>query len=409
MDLKTKRLSIRELTIADTDELFAVLSDPEVMRYVEPPYTRQQTAAFITEVIRAEFPPAFAVTLQNTGTLIGYLSWFPCDSESHELGWVLRRDCWEKGYASELTECMLNIAKQEMRHVVIQCVPEQAAARRIAEKFGFFFLGVENGLNVYRFLAKCREGCLTDEQRSELIRSYMGQTVDVFVDRPIGYIHVTGGITLHYTVNYGFLPDVTGGDGEEQDVYILGVEEPVERFTGRVIGAIRRSDDNEDKLVVAPEGMVLHQGQIAEAVHFVEQYFTSTIASIYRKSCGVIPYRKTGSRLELLLLLQTCSQGWSFPKGHMEAFESETDTALREMGEECGLTAQLHPGFRAVMEYDLRGWMHKQVVLFLGEASGEPQLQQAEISDYRWVTPAEAMRMLHPDYIPILRQVEELL
>lgn len=122
---------------------------------------------------------------------------------------------------------------------------------------------------------------LTAQQREELVQSLLGKTVTVEIDRPIGFVHHTKGVTLHYTVNYGFLPGVMGGDGEEQDVYVLGVEEPLRCFTGQIIGVIRRSDDNEDKLVAAPEGMRLHREEIAEAVYFVEKYFDSNIESIY--------------------------------------------------------------------------------------------------------------------------------
>lgn len=125
---------------------------------------------------------------------------------------------------------------------------------------------------------------LSDDQREELICSLLGKTVDVIVDRPIGHTHVTKGITLHYTINYGFLPGVTGGDGEEQDVYILGVPEPLERFRGVVIGAIRRRDDNEDKLVAAPAGLRFSREEIRRATHFVEQYFDSTVQSLWEES-----------------------------------------------------------------------------------------------------------------------------
>lgn len=118
-------------------------------------------------------------------------------------------------------------------------------------------------------------------EREQLIRSFLGKTVTVTIDRPIGFHHVTRGIHLDYTVNYGFLPGITGGDGEEQDVYVLGITEPLKTFTGPVIGAVRRADDNEDKLVAAPEGMAFTAAQIAEAVQFVERYFSSTIESIY--------------------------------------------------------------------------------------------------------------------------------
>ena len=122
---------------------------------------------------------------------------------------------------------------------------------------------------------------LSMDEREALIRSYLGKQVEVVIDRPVGYVHHVKGITLHYTVNYGYLPGIMGGDGEDQDVYVLGVEEPLERFSGRIIGAIRRRDDFEDKLVAVPDGMRLNRSEIAEAVHFVEKYFDSDVESLF--------------------------------------------------------------------------------------------------------------------------------
>ena len=118
---------------------------------------------------------------------------------------------------------------------------------------------------------------LTKEERKQLIASLLGKTVDVVIDRPVGHTHVTKGITLHYTINYGYLPGITGGDGEEQDVYILGVKEPLEHFTGRIIAAVYRADDNEDKLVAAPKGMTFTRAEIEDAIFFVEKYFDSRV------------------------------------------------------------------------------------------------------------------------------------
>ena len=122
---------------------------------------------------------------------------------------------------------------------------------------------------------------LTREEREALIAEYLGKTVTVEIDRPIGFHHVTKGIHLHYTVNYGFLPGVSGGDGEEQDVYVLGVSEPLDRFEGRIIGVVRRRDDNEDKFVAAPEGMAFSAAEIEKQIHFVEQYFDSTVQTVF--------------------------------------------------------------------------------------------------------------------------------
>ena len=118
---------------------------------------------------------------------------------------------------------------------------------------------------------------LTAAERETLINSLAGKTVDIIVDRPIGHTHVTKGITLHYTINYGYLPGITGGDGEEQDVYILGVDVPLKAFQGKIIGVIRRNDDNEDKLVAAPKDMTFSVEEIRKATWFVEKYFDSTI------------------------------------------------------------------------------------------------------------------------------------
>lgn len=245
---------------------------------------------------------------------------------------------------------------------------------------------------------------LSPEQREELIRSLMGKTVEIVIDRPIGHVHVTKGVTLRYTVNYGFLPGVMGGDGEEQDVYLLGVSEPVERFTATIIGAIRRKDDNEDKLVAAPAGLRFHQTEIREATWFVEQYFDSSVDSLLHRSCGVIPCRHTVNGPELLLILQ--SNGcWSFPKGHLEQGESEEQTALRELREETGLVAALVPGFREMIEYSMGENRRKQVVLFLGLVTGEPTLNDREVRSFRWVKPEDAKALLLKEQYPIIDRI----
>ena len=238
------------------------------------------------------------------------------------------------------------------------------------------------------------------ERRNRIIAEHMGKLVHVVVDRPIGYRQ--GDIL--YPINYGYIEGVIAGDGEEQDAYILGVTEPLTQFDGQVIAAIRRKNDNEDKLVVAPVGTVYHQGQIAEAVHFQEQYFVSTIDSLFRKSCGVIPFRENGEDREYLILLQT-NNCWSFPKGHMEAGEREEETALRELREETGLQAGLVAGKRAVSEYDIPPYTRKQVVLFLGEVAGNVMLQETEVRKYKWVRAEELSAYLHPDTYQACREL----
>ena len=87
------------------------------------------------------------------------------------------------------------------------------------------------------------------EQRNHLIETLLGKRVDIVIDRPVGYVHVSKGYSITYPVNYGYIPGICGGDGEDVDVYLLGITEPVTNYSAKIIGAIRRLDDREDKLV----------------------------------------------------------------------------------------------------------------------------------------------------------------
>ena len=113
---------------------------------------------------------------------------------------------------------------------------------------------------------------MTKEERQDLVKGYLGKIVAIEIDRPIGYVHHKKDYSLTYPINYGYIPGVLGGDGEELDVYLLGVDTPVQIYTARIIGIVHRTDDVEDKLVAAPEGMNYTAEEIADAVHFQEQF-----------------------------------------------------------------------------------------------------------------------------------------
>lgn len=149
--METRRLRIRPLTARDTEELYAVLSDAEVMRCIEAPFSRQQTAAFIERLSAAEPAPVLAVVWKETGAVIGQLIYHPYDAEGWELGWILRRDFWRRGIADELTAAVIaDAGHRGIPALVLACVPGQVVTRHIAEKHGFRYVGEENGLAVYR-------------------------------------------------------------------------------------------------------------------------------------------------------------------------------------------------------------------------------------------------------------------
>ena len=106
--------------------------------------------------------------------------------------------------------------------------------------------------------------------------SYLGKEVEIKIDRPKDSTHPKHK-NIVYPVNYGYIDGVMGGDGEEIDVYLLGVDIPVTEYKATVIAVIHRLNDNEDKLVAAPKGMSFTKEQILAKVHFQEQYFQSEI------------------------------------------------------------------------------------------------------------------------------------
>lgn len=82
---------------------------------------------------------------------------------------------------------------------------------------------------------------------------------------------------MYYPVNYGFIEGIMAPDGEEQDAYILGINEPVDKFTGKIIAIVHRKDDIEEKWVVVPEKVTFSKKEIRQQIHFQEQYFDSEI------------------------------------------------------------------------------------------------------------------------------------
>ena len=94
-------------------------------------------------------------------------------------------------------------------------------------------------------------------------------------------------------------------------------------------------------------------------------------------SCGAIVYTKRDDQY-LFVVVQEQSGAYSFPKGHMEAGETEMETARREIFEETGLRPAFANGFRETDAYDLKEkpGTRKQVVYFLAECGNEPMTAQ---------------------------------
>lgn len=120
--------------------------------------------------------------------------------------------------------------------------------------------------------------------RKALASSYLGQIVEIEIDRPLGSTHPKHP-DLIYPVNYGFIPGVFGGDGEEMDVYLLGVDKPVSKYSAQIIAIVHRLDDEEDKLVGAPVGTHFTKTEIEKSVAFQERYFKTEVEAGVCSGC----------------------------------------------------------------------------------------------------------------------------
>ena len=109
----------------------------------------------------------------------------------------------------------------------------------------------------------------------------------------------------------------------------------------------------------------------------------------YEKSCGAVVFTRSSGKLQYLLI-SNLEGIYGFPKGHVEAGETEEQTALREVFEEVGLTVKLVTGFRSEDEHPIpqKENTMKKIVYFLGEYSDQEfiyqkeELSNAQLVDY---------------------------
>lgn len=112
------------------------------------------------------------------------------------------------------------------------------------------------------------------------------------------------------------------------------------------------------------------------------------------KSCGAVIFREENTQRYYLILKST--QGHTtLCKGHVEGDEAEHETAVREIREETGLTADFIGGFREVITYSPKPGVVKDVVFFLARVSGGTlSCQPEEVAAIRFLPLDEALAAL---------------
>ena len=131
---------------------------------------------------------------------------------------------------------------------------------------------------------------------------------------------------------------------------------------------------------------------------------------IEEKSCGAVLFHENGADRRYLILHST--QGhYTLCKGHVEAQETEHETAVREIREETGLSAAFIPGFRETIVYSPRPGHRKEVVFFLAKADDTPLIcQPEEVASAEFLPYTEAAaRLTHDSDRAVLEKAERRL
>ena len=120
----------------------------------------------------------------------------------------------------------------------------------------------------------------------------------------------------------------------------------------------------------------------------------------FEKSCGALVIRHDERRDEdYILMIRHRPGGYrSFPKGHVEAGETERETAVREVLEETSVHITILPDFRHVVCYAPAPGVEKEVVYFLAATEQtEIKPRHGEIAQVEWVPLSKAERCLTHD------------
>ena len=115
----------------------------------------------------------------------------------------------------------------------------------------------------------------------------------------------------------------------------------------------------------------------------------------YEKSCGAVIFRKDADGWNVLLIRHARGKHISFPKGHMEPGELESQTAEREVFEETGIRVKVDRRYRAENRYNIRSDIQKLVVIFAAVTTQTEIIPQPEeIAEAKWYPVGEAMNRL---------------
>jgi RimJ/RimL family protein N-acetyltransferase len=150
-EIETARLRLRAWREDDLTPYARICADPEVMRYLSGPMTREQSEQQVSEFVRHWQERGFglwAVEEKSSGAFIGFIGLLYHEDWSEgehrtEVGWRLARPFWGRGLATEGAMASLRYGFEELGLdlIISIAVPENLASRRVMEKLGMTLRG----------------------------------------------------------------------------------------------------------------------------------------------------------------------------------------------------------------------------------------------------------------------------
>ena len=141
------------MMMKDADNMYRVLSDEQVMMYIEPAFDMERTVGFIRSAGLCAPPLVYSIVWKMTGKVIGHAIFHSYEKNDYEIGWVLNKDYWGMGIADEVTKELIEYARYSgAESCVIECDDRQIASKKIAIKNGFAYEGRSDNLERYRLV-----------------------------------------------------------------------------------------------------------------------------------------------------------------------------------------------------------------------------------------------------------------
>ena len=186
----------------------------------------------------------------------------------------------------------------------------------------------------------------------------------------------------NYAVHSGESSD---GGNVLHNILVFNPDKPLDAASVKVRVMAVTELDGRIYYICACEENIIYEPLIREVLADRKDFAPARITCLYEKSCGAVIFRRHSGNVEYLLIKNRKGNNWGFPKGHMEVYEDERQTAVREVKEETGLNIQPLEGFRTISEYHPKGRITKQVIFFVAEMPGEDiVIQKSEIERFIW-------------------------